>query len=336
MELGNSNREYKDRLFKFIFGNPENRAWILSLYNAVNGSDYKNANDIRFNTIENAVYMNMKNDVSFLIDNTMSLFEHQSTYNPNMPFRFLLYLAKLYEVYSQRDDFYMHSSTLQKIPRPKCICFYNGLPNMQDVVTLRLSDMYFKKSKSRAKKIDEDEEVDVEVKVLMININYGHNKELLNSCRPLYEYSFFVDRVRFHLDKVKEDAESYTLENAVDNAFDDLPKDFVILQFLLKNKAEVKGMCLFEYNQEKHMKALKEEGIKEGVEKGREEGIREGVEKGVKKGRKEGKEEERIRLLIKWVNLGKFTIKEAADEAGISEIEFRKILDSKSEKNKQD
>ena len=95
-------------------------------------------------------------------------------------------------------------------------------------------------------------------------------------------------------------------------------------------------MCLFEYNQEKHMKALKEEGIKEGVEKGREEGIREGVEKGVKKGRKEGKEEERIRLLIKWVNLGKFTIKEAADEAGISEIEFRKILDSKSEKNKQD
>ena len=63
----NINREHKDRLFKFIFGNPENRKWTLSLYNAVNGYSYENADDIVYTTIEDAVYMKMKNDVSFLI-----------------------------------------------------------------------------------------------------------------------------------------------------------------------------------------------------------------------------------------------------------------------------
>ena len=85
-----TNREYKDRLFKFIFGNPENKEWTLSLYNAINDTSYTNADDIQITTIQDAVYMKMKNDVSFLVNNIMNFYEQQSTFNPNMPMRFLL------------------------------------------------------------------------------------------------------------------------------------------------------------------------------------------------------------------------------------------------------
>ena len=79
-------RDYKDRLFKFIFGNPENKAWTLSLYNAINGTGYSNPEDIQFNTISDAVYMRMKNDVSFIVAHEMNLWEHQSSYNPTGAF----------------------------------------------------------------------------------------------------------------------------------------------------------------------------------------------------------------------------------------------------------
>ena len=100
-QKGTANREYKDRLFKFLFGNPENRQWTLSLNNAVNGTEYSDAADIVFNTIGNAVYRSMKNGVSFIIENTMNLYEQQSTYNPNMPMRYLIYLGRLYSKYAR-------------------------------------------------------------------------------------------------------------------------------------------------------------------------------------------------------------------------------------------
>ena len=85
--LKDAKKDYKDRLFKFIFGNPENRQWTLSLYNAINGTDYTNPDDIQFNTIGDAVYMRMKNDISFIVAFEMDLWEHQSSFNPNMPMR---------------------------------------------------------------------------------------------------------------------------------------------------------------------------------------------------------------------------------------------------------
>ena len=123
------NDEHKDRVFKFLFGNPANKAWTLALYNAVNGSSYDNPDDIEFNTIEDAVYLGMKNDVSFIIVDELNLWEHQSSYNPNMPMRFFLYAAKLYEKYIAGSDYYQYSSTLQPAPSPKCLCFYNGTAN---------------------------------------------------------------------------------------------------------------------------------------------------------------------------------------------------------------
>ena len=114
------NREYKDRVFKFIFGNPENKEWTLSLYNAVNGSQHGNPDDIQFNTVEDAVYVGMKNDVSFIICNEMSLWEHQSSFNPNMPMRFFIYSCKLYEKYTETSDYFKYSSRLQPLQLMKC------------------------------------------------------------------------------------------------------------------------------------------------------------------------------------------------------------------------
>ena len=243
------NREYKDRLFKFIFGNPENKEWTLDLYNAMNGTHYTDVKALRLTTLDNAVYMSMMNDVSFLIDNVMSFYEQQSTFNPNMPMRFLIYAGMVYSNYIEESKTYRrYSSKQQKAPTPKCVCFYNGTANKDDRIVLSLADAF-----------DTEAEPDIEVKVTMININYGHNKELLESCKPLNEYSWFVDRVRAN------QKETDTLEEAVSAAIDGLPDDALIKPFLLANKAEVTRMCITEYDEERTIAEFREEAREEGV-----------------------------------------------------------------------
>ena len=229
-----ANDEHKDRVFKFLFGNPEHKDWTLALYNAVNGSSYNNPDDIEFNTIDDAVYLGMKNDVSFIILNEINLWEHQSTYNPNMPLRFFLYAAKLYEKYVADSDYYQYGSTLQEVPSPKCICFYNGTANQPERKVLKLSDAF-----------SDDKNGDIEVCVTMLNINYGNNQKLMEASGQLNEYAWLVASIRRNNKVLKN------LEAAIDKAIEDMPDDFSIKKFLLLNKAEVKGMFLTEWDQEK-------------------------------------------------------------------------------------
>ena len=240
------NREYKDRVFKFIFGNPENKEWTLSLYNAVNGSNYSNPDDIQFNTIDDAVYMSMKNDVSFIILNEMNLWEHQSSFNPNMPMRFLTYGVQLYEKYTAASDYYKFSRKLQPLPKPNCICFYNGKAEQPESQMLRLSDAF-------------GGEGDIEVKVTMLNINYGKNRKLMEACQPLSEYAWLIDRVRQH-QRVKQN-----LEASVDTAIDEMPDSFVIRSLLEVHRAGVKQMFLTEYDEEKMKEQERKEAYADGV-----------------------------------------------------------------------
>lgn len=90
------NREHKDRLFKFIFQEKKN---LLELYNALNASSYNNPDDLEIVTLEDVIYMRMKNDISFILDYQLNLFEHQSSDNQNMPLRGFLYFARQYEKY---------------------------------------------------------------------------------------------------------------------------------------------------------------------------------------------------------------------------------------------
>lgn len=249
MKLTEANRLYKDRVFKFIFGNPENKEWTLSLYNAVNGSNYRNPDDIQFNTIEDAVYMSMKNDVSFIILDEMNLWEHQSSFNPNMPMRFLTYGTQLYEKYTATSGYYKFSRKLQRLPKPHCICFYNGTEEQPEQQVLKLSDAF-------------GGEGDIEVKVKMLNVNYGKNRALLETCQPLREYAWLVDRVREH-QRVMQN-----LEAAVDASIDEMPDSFVIRTLIEAHRAGVKKMFLTEYDEEKMKEQERKEAFADGVDAG--------------------------------------------------------------------
>ena len=251
------NREYKDRLLNYIFGSEENRKWTLSLYNAINHSSYEDENAIVFNTIKEVLYMGMHNDTSFLISDMMSVYEAQSTYNPNMPLRQLQYLGHLYEGYITDHKLNKYGSELLKLPVPKLVVLYNGRKETEDEVILKLTDSFDEKLRDQS---------DVEVRVSMLNINYGHNKELLEACRPLNEYAWFIERIREYRKA------GYTIENAVSMAISNMPKEFCLKPFLLAHRAEVNEMLLTEYNEAEVMELFKEDGRREGREEGREEG----------------------------------------------------------------
>ena len=237
-----ANREYKDRLFKFIFGNPDNRDWTLSLYNAINGSSYTDATQIRYTTIEDAVYMNMKNDVSFLVADTMSFYEQQASFNPNMPMRFLIYAGMVYAKYiSQADSYHPYSTAQQKAPTPRCVCFYNGETEREDRVVLDLKDAF-------------DREADIDVRVTMLNVNYGRNRALMEACKPLRDYAWFVDAVR------QRQATLNDLDAAVDAALNEMPEQSALKAFMTANRAEVKRMCITEYNEVKTLADERKEG----------------------------------------------------------------------------
>ena len=248
------NREHKDRVFRLIFGGND-KSWTLSLYNAVNGSDYTNPDDITITTIEDALYLNMKNDVSFLIADTMNMYEHQSTYNPNMPLRMFLYAGMVYSAYS--EDLNTYSDRLQKIPAPRLIVFYNGKKELNDEVVLRLSDAFPEGMKG-----------DVEVNVHMLNINYGNNEELMKRCRPLSDYSNFISNVRILKLKGNE------MADAVHLAIGALSDDSPIKAYLQKMEAEVLKSCITEYDEQKVMDKFREEYIAEGLQQGRSEQAR--------------------------------------------------------------
>ena len=246
-----ANREYKSTVFSKLFGEDKENA--LSLYNAVNGSNYTNADELTFTTLDDVVYMKMKNDVSFLFDKTLSLYEHQSTYNPNMPLRGFLYFADLYRQLI-KDNERIYSKSIVKIPAPRYIVFYNGdkkdMP--EQVKELYLSDAF-------------DMEVETgrfEWTATMVNINAGMNPELLRRCKALGGYATFVDKVRTY-------NRSMPLTAAVDQAVDECVENGVLEEFLSKHRREVRNMVLTEFDEEKFLKMMREEERAAGRAEGR-------------------------------------------------------------------
>ena len=137
------NTKGKDRLFSFLFGHADNRRWTLELYNAVNGSEYDDPDEIEINTMSDTIYMGMKNDLSFIIRAEMSIWAHQSTYNPNMPLRELMYVGRIYDKYVRQRRANIYGRKLIRLPAPKIVVFYNGLTEAGDEVILNLSDAFF-------------------------------------------------------------------------------------------------------------------------------------------------------------------------------------------------
>ena len=242
-------RNYKDNLFKLIFGRPGEEQSLLDLYNALNGSDYKSTEDLTINTLEDVIYIQMKNDVSFVIKSDMVLLEHQSSFNPNMPLRGLLYFAKLYHGYiesSKKRKYLLYSSRLLTIPTPRYIVLYNGTDkNFGDKQILKLSEAFENPEKTEG----------FEWTATMLNINTGHNQEILLKCRRLREYSTFIELVRYYQNMEK------SLEEAVDLSIKEALKIGILEDFLKEHRAEVKMSVLTEFNKKEY-----EEGFYEFVE----------------------------------------------------------------------
>ena len=250
-----ANRKYKDTVFRKLFSDRKN---LLSLYNAINGTAYMDASQLEIVTLDNAIYMGMKNDLAFIINTNLFLYEHQSTYNPNMPLRDLFYISGEYQKLVDLKSLY--TSTRLRIPTPNFIVFYNGTEKNEDRWVEYLSESYENMSG----------EPNLELKVIILNINVGHNKKLMEECQTLREYAQYVAKVRRYSEEMK-------LNTAVECAGSESIQEGILKEFLQKNRAEVIAMSIFEYNEEEEKRKLRkaeyEAGMAEGVMKTKKETV---------------------------------------------------------------
>ena len=287
--------EYKDRLFSFLFGNGEHKEWTLSLYNAINGTQYDNPDDISIETIRQVLYMSMHNDVAFIIADQLSLYEQQSSFNPNMPLRMLEYTANLFEKYIKRERLNKYGHRQIMLPVPRLVVFYNGTEEKANETTLHLSDAFAPEHRDSA---------DISVTVRMLNINKGHNQSLMDSCPPLNEYAWSVESVR-------QFKKTDNLEAAIDRTLDSMPDSFLIKPFLEQHRAEVKNMLLTEYNEAETLEMFKRDYLAEGRAEGRAE----------------GEEYERLTTIRKLMKSLKMTAQQAMALLEIPSSEQEKYLD---------
>ena len=275
------NRKYKDTLFRKVFNNKKD---LLSLYNALNNTEHMDDSLITITTIEDAIYIGYKNDISFIINSELNLYEHQSSVNPNMPVRGLIYFAELYKEYIDQNNLLIYNERLVKLPFPRYVVFYNGTKEQPEEQELRLSDSFVQVPEGEGLKDTAGTEADktnkpsVEVVVQLLNINYGCNQELMEKCQKLMEYSKFVALVRVKSDmlteKYKKEMKSVNKKEifaeAVALAIDEAIRDNVLKDILSKNMAEVTDMLLTEFDEKAYIDGVKKQSYEEGEVRGAE------------------------------------------------------------------
>ena len=174
-----ANREYKSDVFSMLL---EDRARALDVYNAMAGTAYTDPEIIEIHTLESGVSLTVHNDASFVVsmDSVLNIYEHQSTYNPNMPLRELIYFVTI--IKKLVENRYLLSHKLVKIPTPKFAVFYNGDKNRPEREVLKLSDAYENQS----------DEPQLELMCTVYNINPGNNEDLKKRSQTLREYMIFA------------------------------------------------------------------------------------------------------------------------------------------------
>jgi hypothetical protein len=247
-----ANREHKDSVFTAFF---RDKSRLIELYNAIANTNYPPDTDIRINTLENILLTGPVNDISFLLgDRLVILMEHQSTINLNMPLRFLLFIASIYERLLDADNLYKRK--LVEIPRPEFITLYNGKDEMPDKLVLRLSDAFK----------DISGQISLELEVVVYNINQGRNPRMMNRSRSLADYAAIIAKIR------EFQAKGQTQEEAIMNAVLYCKEHGIMEDFLRHRGSEVLNMLNVEFKLEDALAARFEEGMEEGIEKGLEEG----------------------------------------------------------------
>ena len=287
-------RQTKDIVFRLVFGN--DRQALLQLYNVLHGTAYTDPHELQIVTLDNAIYISRKNDLAFLLAGSINMYEHQSTLNPNMPVRFLIYLAQEYQLLVESTDKSLYGSEMIPLPTPQCVVFYNGTADTPDEYELRLSSAFS----------NQDVEPAVEVVVKVININYGHNEYLMQGCGMLSQYAQFVAVTREYANRYnnREEAMNAAIEYCIGHG--------ILEDILRKHRSQVLGSLLEEFDEKKYARTLREEGY----EAGRTDGFAEGEQYGLQQGKN--------KLLVKLVKDGNLTVQKAAAEADMTVSEFEK------------
>ena len=258
-----------------------------------------------------------KNDISFVIDSELNLYEHQSSVNKNMPIRGLIYLTELYKGYIERNGLRIYNETPVKLPFPRYIVFYNGRDGEPERRVMPLSDSYMTNDSNK------DQEPCLELKALLININYGCNKEIMNKCQKIMEYSQLIALIRKHYDELVEKyaklgihkSKKEIFAEAVSLAIEEAIRNNILKEILRNNKAEVTNMLLTEFDEKDYIEGVKEESERRGREEGRMEG------------RLEERLEGKIYLIIKKVKKSK-SLPTIASELEEEEADIKPIYDA--------
>ena len=256
----NANREFKDSVFSLLFSDPN---VLRKLYSTLVDVPLPDDIPVNINTLQDVLYMTQINDLSFEIGGKLIvLIEHQSTINPNMALRLLMYIGRLYEKMVKNRDIY--SKKKLTILRPEFFVLYNGKEPFPDKAILHLSDLFEKNGITGIK-----EKILLELEVQVININEGRNEKMLRKCKELYGYSAFTAKVREY------EQETGSLEAALKKAIEYCCQHDIIKEFLENHAQEVHSMLMTEFNLEDALAVRfaegREEGIEKGIEKGREE-----------------------------------------------------------------
>ena len=298
-----SNREYKSDVFSMLMEYPE---YALDVYKALGGRSDAKPSMVEIKTLEKGISLSVRNDAAFIIDTELSLYEHQSTYNPNMPLRSLIYLAEILKPMVKNKDLY--SKRLIKIPKPKFVVFYNGEDNRPEKEIQKLSTAY-----SHA----DDSKDSIELTCTVYNINPDKNNDLKKLSYVLDGYMTLVNKVRElksadkDYDRENEDVVKEAVEYCIDN--------HILEEFFRERGSEVIKNMTIDMTFETRQKLFTKEAF--------EDGKTEGIEEGKALGKTEGKEEGKAMLLKAMLKDGTITIEKAAEYAEMPVDEFKRLIE---------
>lgn len=239
-----ANQKYKDTVFRTLFNDPKQ---LASLYQAIQPGEVIQPEDIEINTLDDDLFDSQKNDLSFLCKKkSIILMEHQSTKNSNMPLRLFFYLAKLWEKSIEHKALY--KAKLLKLPAPHFYVFYIGKGMQKDEDILELQDAF------------EESTDDLNLRCHVINITYAEHRRILDACRPLHDYSFFMQRIQknvesgMQLDEAIREATRYCLDHQI------------LADYLEKYREEVVDMITWKWDIDEAKEVWAEEAREEGAE----------------------------------------------------------------------
>ena len=246
-----ANRNFKDSLFTTLFASPD---LLRDLYCALEGVTLPPETPVSITTLENVLFMDVYNDIAFKIgERLIVLIEHQSSINPNMALRLLMYIADTYKRIIKNKTLY--SSKSISIPWPEFYVLYNGTKPYPDNSIVKLSDLF-----ERPQELPEKSHPLLELEIKVININEGKNEDIVKQCKVLADYSAFIAKVRFFL------KETGDLKEAIEKAIIYAQNNDILKEFLETHSTEVINLLYTEWNWDDALAVAREEGHEDGVE----------------------------------------------------------------------